>query len=82
MGQSSSGEKEMHDSKLLSDNEVGSTEIRGQAAPVDAQAHGRRANFWAIVGFCVGGLICSVIIQTAYLHMGTTSVVLAEVPLS
>jgi hypothetical protein len=72
----------MHDSKLLSDNEVGSTEIRGQATSVVAQASERRANFWTIVGFCVGGLICSVIIQTAYLHMGNTSIMLAEVPLS
>ena len=72
----------MHDSKLLSDNEVGSTEIGGQAASVVAQASGRRANFWTIVGFCVAGLICSVIIQTSYLHMEKTSVMLAEAPLS
>ena len=72
----------MHDSKLLGDNEVGSTEIRGQATNVVAPASGRRANFWTIVGFCVAGLLCSVIIQTSYLHMERTSVILAEAPLS
>jgi CBS-domain-containing membrane protein len=84
VGLSSSGEKEMHDSKLLSDNEVGSTEIRGQTS-VAVQAMKRqnlRANFWTIVGFCVAGLICSVIIQTSYLRMERTSVMLAEAPLS
>jgi hypothetical protein len=72
----------MHDSKLLSDNEAGSTQIRGQAASVVTPANGRRTNFWTIVAFCVGGLICSVIIQTSYLHMAKTSVMLAEAPLS
>ena len=72
----------MHDSKLLSDKEAEITEIRGQAASIAAQESGRRANFWTIVCFCVGGLICSVIIQTAYLHMEKTSIMLAEAPLS
>jgi hypothetical protein len=75
----------MHDSKLLSDNEVGSTGIRGQAASIVAQAGARRTlrtNFWTIVGFCVAGLICSLIIQTSYLHLEKTSVRLADAPLS
>jgi hypothetical protein len=82
VGLSSSGEKDMHDSKLLGDNEVGSTEMRGRAISVSAPESGRRANFWTIVGFCVAGLLCSVIIQTSYLHMERTSVILAEAPLS
>jgi hypothetical protein len=75
----------MHDGKLLGDNGMESTEIRGQAAANAAQATGRltsRANFWTIVGFSVAGLICSFVIQTAYLHMEQTSVILAQVPLS
>jgi hypothetical protein len=85
VGPSSLQEKEMHDGKLLSDNEMGSTEIRGQAAPIAVQATGHltsRANFWTIVGFSVAGLICSFFVQTAYLHMERTSVLLAEAPLS
>jgi CBS-domain-containing membrane protein len=55
------------------------------APSIVAQAGARRTlrtNFWTIVGFCVAGLICSLIIQTSYLHLEKTSVMLADAPLS
>ena len=75
----------MHDGKLLSDNEVESTGLRGQKASSAVPAKGRvtpRANFWTIVGFSVAGLVCSFFVQPSYLQMEQRSVLLADAPLS
>ena len=75
----------MHDGKLLANNEVESTEIRGGTAVTAAQMSGRRtprANFWTVVGFCIAGLICSFFVPTSYLHFEQTPTLLAEAPLS
>jgi CBS-domain-containing membrane protein len=73
----------MHDRKLLSDHEMESVEIAGQGLSAIASARTRaRANFWAILGFCVAGLICSLFVPASYLHMEQTSALIAEAPLS
>ena len=82
---SSLQEKEMHDRKLLSGNDLESTEISGPVAPIAVHATGRtnsRANFWTIVCFCIAGLICSLLVPASYLNVEQTSVLLAETPLS
>jgi hypothetical protein len=74
----------MHDGKLLSDNEMESTESRGEKASIAVQAKGRttRANVWTIIGFCIVGLIFSFFTPASYLRGEQTSSVFAEAPLS
>jgi len=73
----------MHDRKLLSDHEMESAEIAEQGPSTIASARTRsRTNFWAILGFCVAGLICSLFVPASYLHMEQTSALIAEAPLS
>jgi type VI protein secretion system component VasF len=74
----------MHDGRLLSDNEMEIAELTGQTVPA-IQATKRltgRVNFWAIVAFCVAGLVCALYVPSSYLHIEQTSVLLAEAPLS
>ena len=74
----------MHDGKLLVGNEAESTEPRARKAAIAIQAkeHTTRAHFWAIIGFCVVGLICSFFTPASYLRGEQTSNVFAEAPLS
>jgi hypothetical protein len=58
-----------------------SAEIAGQDLSAIASAR-MRTNFWAILGFCVAGLICSLFVPASYLHMEQTSALIAEAPLS
>jgi hypothetical protein len=84
MVESSLREKEMHDRKLLGDHELESAEVivRGSSA-VRATARARAwSNVWAIVGFCVAGLICSMFVPASYLHIEQTSALIAQAPLS
>jgi hypothetical protein len=71
----------MHDTKLLGDREMGSAATIAQASSA-IQATARRSNFWAIVGFCVAGLVFSLFVPASYLHMEQTPSLLAEAPLS
>jgi hypothetical protein len=80
-GQSSLREKEMHDRKLLSDHETESAEVAGQGLAAIPLTRAR-TNFWAILGFCVAGLICSLFVPASYLHIEQTSALIAEAPLS
>ena len=75
----------MHDGKLLSDNEVASTEARGQKASAAVDTRGRtssRANFWTVIGFCIAGMICALFVPASYLRGEQTPATLAESPLS
>jgi hypothetical protein len=75
----------MHDRKLLSLNEVESTEARGQNASITADPQGRttsRANVLAIIGFCIAGMICSLFVPTSYLRGEQTPAMFADAPLS
>ena len=69
----------MHDRKLLSDNELHGAELSGQALPAMlSTSHNKmRANFWAIVGFCVTGLVCSIYVPSSYLHLEQTAALLS-----
>lgn len=63
----------MHDRRLLSDSELDVTDLaRGQAQlrmtlPAVPPAK-RTANFWALMGFCAVGLVCSLYVPAAYLQ--------------
>jgi hypothetical protein len=73
----------MHDRKLLSDHELESTEIALRGLPA-VPATGRapvRSNFWAVVGFCVVGLICSMFAPASYLHLEQTSTLITQAPI-
>jgi hypothetical protein len=77
-------EKEMHDCRLLSDSEMEIAERSGQAVPaIQAVKRGTtHANFWAVIAFCVAGLICALYVPSSYLHIEQTPALLAEAPLS
>lgn len=74
----------MHDRKLLSDNGPEGAEItaRGLPAVQPAERPPSRTPFWAIVGFCIAGLICSLFVPASYLHIEQTATMIAEAPLS
>jgi hypothetical protein len=78
------GGREMHDRKLLSDNELDGAALAGRAQPAGQPAKHvtTRASFWAVIGFCVTGLICSLYVPSSYLYIEQTSALLAEAPLS
>jgi len=69
----------MHDRKLLSDSELNGagTELATQATKRAAT----RANFWAIVGFCVTGLVCSMYVPASYLNAEQTAALLIKAAL-
>jgi hypothetical protein len=74
----------MHDSKLLGDHGL-EGQITARDSSTVARSAGRapsRNHFWAIVGFCVVGLIGSLFVPASYLHTEQTSAVAAEAPLS
>jgi hypothetical protein len=74
----------MHDTKLLNGHEMESAAIPAQGSSANqAAVHvPSRTNFWPIVGFCVAGLIVSLLVPAAYLHMDQTPTLIAETPLS
>jgi hypothetical protein len=78
------GGREMHDRKLLSDNDLDAAALAGRAQPAGQPAKHvtTRASFWAVIGFCTVGLICSLYVPSSYLHLEQTSVLLAQTPLS
>ncbi len=71
----------MHDTKLLIGNEPESAAPSSNVAPSRAHVPAR-SNFWAIVGLCVVGLVCSLFVPASYLHMEQTSTLLLQEPLS
>jgi hypothetical protein len=76
------GRRKMHDTKLLSEMESAGIPAQGVSANRAAVRGPSRANFWPIVGFCVAGLIVSLFVPAAYLHIEQTSTLVAETPLS
>ena len=73
----------MHDRKLLSTDELDGAELSAQA-PIAAQSTSRtssRANFWAIMAFCVTGLICSMYVPSSYLNLEQTAALLTQAPI-
>jgi hypothetical protein len=73
----------MHDTKLLSDNDLERAAIAAQRSSAIRPA-GRvpsRTNIWMIVGFCVVGMVCSLFTPGAYLHIEQSSTLTAEAPL-
>lgn len=73
----------MHDTKLLSDNDLERAAITAQRSSAirPASRVPSRANVWAIVGFCVVGTICSLFVPSSYLHIEQSSTLTAEAPL-
>lgn len=74
----------MHDTKLLSENDLERAAIIAQRSSAIRPA-GRapsRTNVWAIVSFCVVGLICSLFVPASYLHIEQSSTITAEAPQS
>jgi hypothetical protein len=65
----------MHDRKLLGDNELDGAEPRSRIASAkQSREHPTAAaNFWAIIGFCVTGLACSIYVPSSYLHLEQTA---------
>jgi hypothetical protein len=76
--------RKMHDRSLLSDNELDAAALAGQPRPAvqPSKRVTTRANFWAVVGFCVTGLICSLYVPSSYLRIEQTAGSLAQMPLS
>jgi type VI protein secretion system component VasF len=74
----------MRDGKLLSDNEIESTQLRRQTAFAiqSTQRTGKRVSLWAIIAFCAVGLIGALLVPSPYLHFEQTTTLLAEAPLS
>ena len=73
----------MHDRKLLSADELDGAELSGQA-PIASESPKRtttRANFWAIMGFCMTGLVCSMYVPSSYLHLEQTAALLFQAPI-
>jgi hypothetical protein len=71
----------MHDRKLV--NELDGAELDGRTVPA-TQSRERptaAANFWAIIGFCVTGLACSIYVPSSYLHLEQTAVLLIKASL-
>jgi hypothetical protein len=58
----------MHDRKLLSDDsELDGAEPSGQALlAMQPHEHAKRTGFWAIIGFCVTGLVGSLYLPPSY----------------
>jgi CBS-domain-containing membrane protein len=68
----------MHDRKLLSNNELDGAELSGQTVPAiqSTKPSTMRASFWAVIGFCVTGLVCSIYVPSSYLHLEQTAALL------
>ncbi len=69
----------MHDRKLLSDSELDGVEISGDTLPAmqTTKRDTMRANFWAVIGFCVIGLAGAMFVPSSYLHLEQTSALLS-----
>jgi hypothetical protein len=69
----------MHDRKLLGENELHGAELSGQTLPtmLPTGHNTIRANFWAVIGFCVTGLVCSIYVPSSYLHLEQTAALLS-----
>jgi hypothetical protein len=69
----------MHDRKLLSDSELDGAEPSGQAvSATQSRKHPTtRASFWAVVGFCMTGLVCSMYVPSSYLLLEQTAALLS-----
>ncbi len=67
----------MHDRKLLSDdNELDGAELSGQAiSAISEQPTG--TSFWAVIGFCVTGLVGSMFLPPSYLLIEQTATLLS-----
>ena len=74
----------MRDGKLLSDNEIESTQLRGLTAFTvqSTKRRGKRVGLWAIIGFFAVGLIVALLVPSSYVHFEQTTTLLAEAPLS
>jgi hypothetical protein len=74
----------MHDRKLLSDSELNGGELNGQTVGATqlTKRAATRANFWAIMGFCVTGLVCSMYAPSSYLHLEQTAGLLTQASLA
>jgi CBS-domain-containing membrane protein len=73
----------MHDRKLLSDNELDGAALIGPALPAtpSTKRTAKHAGFWAVIGFCVTGLVCSLYVPSSYLHLEQTAALLNQAPL-
>jgi hypothetical protein len=73
----------MHDRKLLGDNELDGAELGGRtvSATQSPERQTAAANFWAIIGFCVTGLACSIYVPSSYLHLEQTAGLLIKASL-
>jgi hypothetical protein len=73
----------MHDRKLLGDHELEAAEIAVRGLPVvrATERAPMRSNFWAIVAFCVTGLICSMFAPASYLHLEQASTLIGQPPI-
>jgi hypothetical protein len=69
----------MHDRKLLSDSQLDDADLSGQAPPAtQSRKHPTpRAGFWAVIGFCVTGLVCSMYVPSSYLVLEQTAALLS-----
>ena len=69
----------MHDRKLLSDSELDDAELSGQALPaIQSRKHSTtRTGFWAVIGFCMTGLACSMYVPSSYLLLEQAAVMLS-----
>ena len=65
----------MHDTKLLVDSEPEGAAMaaKGSIATRAGERATSRNNFWAIVGLCVVGLVCSLYVPTSYLQIEQNS---------
>ncbi|HUC50867.1 MAG TPA: hypothetical protein VMA30_15920 [Xanthobacteraceae bacterium] len=74
----------MHDTKLLNGHGMESVAIPAQGSSANQAAirMPSRTSFWPIVGFCVAGMLVSLFVPTAYLHMEQMSPLVAETSLS
>ncbi|HZC54878.1 MAG TPA: hypothetical protein VE396_02365 [Xanthobacteraceae bacterium] len=73
----------MHDRKLHCDDELDGGEPSGFALPAtpSTKRTTTRASIWAVIGFCVIGLVCSLYVPSSYLLLEQTAALLNQAPL-